>query len=222
MKVKCKNGLCDRLGMIFSYLHKARSIQEQLYVCWPIDQECNGHFLDVFNPIKDMIFTEDDSKLDFQGFKPHQDYNSVIKFIYKDLMPIKGIQNQITKIKHQMGNYSALHIRRTDKLDPIKSPLFVNTEDWCFFNFIETQKHDKIFLACDCRDTQDIYINRYGDRIVCSSLIEPSNNLRQTSLSLAVTDLFLCIHSNNFFGTNHSGFTKFIKQFREKRKQILI
>jgi hypothetical protein len=216
MKVKCKNGLCDRIKMTFSYLQKAKENGSVLEVIWPVDQECNGHFLDVFKPIKNMIFTEDESDLDFYGFELCPGYEKFSD--YRELVPVDEALNKIFNMKEKMGKYAAIHVRRTDKLDPIKAPWFTNTENEEFFEFIESQNCQNVFLSADCADTQKLFKNRYGDRIIYSYEIEPSNNLRQTSLLHAVVDLSLCIRSTVFFGTSKSGFTKFIEANRASRQ----
>ena len=205
--------------MVFSYLSKARGEGSVLEVCWPVDQECNGHFLDVFLPLEYMIFTDDESDLDFYGFNPCPGHEKAS--YYKELKPVNHISERIDEMKSRMGRYTAVHVRKTDKLDPIKAPWFVKTEDDEFFKFIDSQSYDNIFLAADCRDTQDLFRKRYGDRVFCSSKIVTSDDLRQTSLSYAVMDLFLCIWADVFFGTSKSGFTGFIESSR-KRSNIKI
>lgn len=202
--------------MVFSYLLKARSEGSVLEVCWPIDQECNGHFLDVFHPLKDMVFTDDDSDLDFYGFEPCPGYGNVSD--YSELTPLDSVLGRVRELRSKMSRYSAVHVRRTDKLDPIKAPWFVNTEDVIFFDFIDLQVHRSVFLASDCRETQEAFKRRYGDRMFFSSEIKPSENLRQTSLFYAVADLLLCIRAEAFFGTPKSGFTKFIELNRARRR----
>lgn len=202
--------------MIFSYLQKAKENGGVLEVSWPVDQECNGHFLDVFKPVENVMFVEDESNLNFYGFELCPGYERFSD--YRELVPVDTVLNKICDMKEKMGRYAAVHVRRTDKLDPIKAPWFTNTENEEFFNFIESHNFQNVFLAADSADTQKLFKNRYGDRIFYSSEIEPSNNLRQTSLSHAVLDLFLCIRSTVFFGTAKSGFTSFIEANRTPRQ----
>lgn len=219
MKVLCINGLCDRLAMVFSYFKKAKKNKEELTVCWPIDKNCNGHFLDIFEPVNGIKFTDNPKNPDFHGWYPLEEFNPKKQFIYDDLRLKKNIDQKITDLRKSMGNYIAVHVRRTDKLDPLIAPWFKNIENDEFFSFIDNQKKDynKIFLACDCRETQNEFEENYGDKISYYSKITPSDSLRQTSLEIAAIDLFTCIHASNFFGTKLSGYSELIYQFRKNK-----
>jgi len=215
MKVLCINGLCDRLAMVFSYFRKARKNNEKLEVCWPIDKDCNGHFLDIFKPIHGIEFTDNPRDPDFRGWYPLEEFHPRDQFIYNELRLLKSIDQKITDFRKSIGNYTSVHVRRTDKLNPLIAPWFKNVENEEFFKFIDNQKYNKIFLACDCRETQCEFEERYGDKIVYHSKITPSESLRQTSLEIAAMDLFTCIYATSFFGTRLSGYSEFIYQFRK-------
>lgn len=215
MKVRCDNGLCNRLVVIFSHLKKARKNNENLIVYWLVNQECNGHFLDVFEEIPDVTFTNNSNNCDFIGWKPCVGFEPSKFFVYQELKVIDKIKNQINNLVSFMNDdYVAIHVRRTDKVG-------VNnlTSDLKFVEFIE-RFDKKVFLATDNLRTQEKFKNIFGDRIVVSSEIFLSNQLRQTSLEIAVIDLFTCIKSKSFLGTNSSCFSNFINQFRKHEKYI--
>lgn len=221
MKIKCKNGLCDKLAMIFSYLYKARIEKQLLEVLWEIDQECNGHFLELFKPIKDLEFIENIKCTEniIIDWKPHIEFDPSKKFIYEELKLKENIKIKIENLKSKMNNYSALHVRKTDKLCKIKAPYFTLMPDDVYFDFINKQpKSYNIFLATDCVDTQNKFKLKYGNKIKCSSEMKFSEELRQTTLEIAVIDLFTCIDAKNFFGTQGSGFSRFIEQHRLHKK----
>ena len=223
MKIRCDNGLCDRLRVIFSYLKKAQKNNEDLIICWIINEKCNGHFLNLFKPIHRVTFTTNTENCDFFGWQPCSDFDPNLSFIYKDLLLLDNLQEKINEIKSKMEiNYASIHIRRTDKVT--YNGLEKLTSDSDFFTFIESHKQ-KIFLATDNYDTQKEYKKKYKEKIICSSEITSTNEFRKTSLQIATIDLFTCINSKYFLGTNISGFSKIIEQYHahaKKRRELLL
>ena len=219
IKVQCNNGLCDRLAMIFSYLKKAQQEKDKLTVCWLVNDGCDGHFLDFFDPVNDINFTTDEKNVDFLGWKPYKSFLPSEMFVYHDLKVLKVIEDKIENMRSEMNDdYVSVHVRRTDKAD--NNGLNSLTSDKDFFRFIDGfQKEKKIFLATDNAKSQRIFRNRYGDRLVCSSQINSSNDMRQTPLETSVIDLFTSMWGDEFKGTNLSGFSHFINQFRKHEQE---
>lgn len=230
MKIQCNNGLCDRLFFMFSNLKKCRESNEQLTVVWKPNNKCNGHFLDVFKPIKDVTFTEDDSNVDF-NFEPSV-FNSK-SFLFKDLIPKSEVN--INKFKKEIP-YNAVQIRRTDKiLNPGKCQASgtVVTSDQEFIEFINRSEKD-VFIATDCFDIQKDFKEMFGEKIFwherikepwnftleeCKTTDDPNNGFRPTSLDSVVVDIFSCINSVDFLGTNLSSVSRMIEHYRKWRKE---
>jgi hypothetical protein len=83
-----------------------------------------------------------------------------------------------------------------------------------FFSFLDKHSNMNIYLATDNRDTQDIFVNKYSTRIKCLKWINPTNNIRQTTLKDAVIDIFTCIKAKEFMGSGWSSFTDLINDLR--------
>ena len=64
----------------------------------------------------------------------------------------------------------------------------------------------KVYIATDNYETQQTFINFYGDRLIYKK-IEPSTNLRQTSLQDAVVDMYVCAGAKYFLGSVKSSFS---------------
>ncbi len=224
MKIKCDNGLCDRLRFIFSYLYKFKD--EKLIVCWKINKKCNGHFLDLFQPIENLEFTENESNLDVQGWEPYEKLGffkegpSIKINIYKNLELLPEIKEKVFELKQKMGKYIALHVRRTDKSLRINNL----TADEDFIEFAKNTKHN-IFLATDCYYVQNKFKKIFEDRLFyfekikqpwsykiedCPTYESECPDFRPISLKSTAVDLFTCIYSYKFMGTNFSGMSDFI------------
>lgn len=223
MKIKCDNGLCDRLRFIFSHFFKLDK-KEKLIVCWKINKKCNGHFLDLFEPIENLEFTEDDSNVDVSGWEPAFDFESKKSKIYKDLILLPQIKKQICDLRKKMGKYISIHVRRTDKLISKINQIEL-TPDEDFINFANKTNYN-IFLATDCYHIQNKFKSIFEDRLFWFEKIQkpwdygikdcviynskPCPDFRPTCLKSAVIDLFTCVYSYKFMGTNVSGMSDFI------------
>lgn len=234
MKIQCDNGLCDRLRFIFSYLHKIKN--QKLIVCWKINRKCNGHFLDIFKKIENLEFTDNDSNVDINDWKPAFDIDKENKNIYKRLKLIPEIKFEIIKLKQKMGKYVSIQIRRTDRVLRAKQKKIDLTPDQDFIKFAK-KTNLNIFLATDCCDTQNKFKEEFKNRLFwfekiknswnfdlqnCHTEGDPNDGFRTTSLKTVAIDLYTCIYSNDFMGTNLSGMSQFIEYNRKWNKIKLI
>lgn len=208
VRLFCASGMSDRLRVGLSYLAVARETGCRIHFAWPVNQACPGHFLSVFRPISDMDFpAEHDAPPDIhdclQAFDPR------LKFIYGPLVAADPVKRRAERITDELGDYVAVHVRRTDHWRKDSDAL-----DISFFDFIDKSGRDRIFLASDEYSTQKKFMDRYGSRIVCSP-ITPSSNLRQTTLEQAVVDMSVCITASDFMGSWYSGFSRLISGRRK-------
>ena len=196
--VIAKSGLNNKLRVLLSYLYRANKENKKLRLIWVSYKECNGNFKDLFKPIDNVEIIEiEDDTYDYNTWdEDNKEY--IDKNYYSLLKPIDSIQNEINYRKKLLNNnYIACHIRRTDAInfhfykDDIK-------KDEDYINFINQYPINlKIYIATDCRDTQNNFINLYGDRMVYKK-IEDNDNFRQTSLEDAVVDMYVCADAKYF------------------------
>lgn len=232
MKIQCDNGLCDRLRFIFSHFHK----NIKLTVCWKINKKCNGHFLDLFKEIKNLEFTDDDSGVDITGWQPAFDINKVNENIYEKLKLLPELQSEVLRLKQKMNKYVSVQIRRTDKTIRLKQKKIKLTTDEDFIKFCK-RTNLNIFLATDCYDIQNKFKKEFKERLFwfekikkpwdfslrdCETTGDSESGFRATSLKAAAVDLYTCIYSNDFMGTNLSGMSQFIGYNRKWNKIKLL
>jgi len=170
MKIHCVNGLCDRLGMIFSFLKFARNNDKELFVYWPIEEHCNGHFLDIFNPVENINFIYEppfEEAVDWRNWHPHPNFQPQKIFLYDDLHLLKDINDQVKSLRSELNNnYVSIQVRRTDKLTHHGIEKMTQYQE--FFDFIDNNGYDKIFLASDNKESQNVFRSRYKDRLIVS------------------------------------------------------
>ena len=200
--VKANCGLCNKLGVVLSYLYKANQEGKKLRVIWTVYKYCPDRFINLFENIENVeiieifeIFKKRNEHIDIEydnmtcnGLK-----NNYIKDeYYKLLKPLPDIQLAIDETIKLLGNtYIACHIRRTDRKKEA-------IDDKEYIKFINSYPLDlKIYIATDCRDTQQTFIDLYPDRLIYKK-IEDNNNFRQTSLQDAVKDIYVCAGATYF------------------------
>ena len=135
------------------------------------------------------------------------------------MKPLPHIQTNIDDFKKLLQksnpNYIACHIRRTDMIKLYKEKnISTYLSDQDYMHFINQYPVNlKVYIATDNYETQQTFINFYGDRLIYKK-IEPSTNLRQTSLQDAVIDMYVCAGAKYFLGSVKSNFTYTITQLR--------
>lgn len=207
MNIIPQAGLCNRLRVMFSYLEIAKQQNQTLNIYWKISDACNGHFLDVFEEVEGTKFLEQEPEdIHYIGYSASP-LVLMNKETYKNLIPKSLLNNEISNLSKIP--YNAVHVRRTDHVHYAnKKKRFMN--DNLFENFIEKSVH-KVYLACDCYETQYKFLNKYSDKVFVNNIIKPSKEKRQTGLDNAIIDLFVCVKSQNFLGTHYSSYSDLIK-----------
>lgn len=219
--VKPKGGLCNYLRTIFSYYKKAQKKKEKLVVIWKIRPQCPGFFLEYFKPIKGIIFYKSNHrnlKIDYSGRYTLPRFNPNKMNLYRSLKINNNIQKIVKNNRNLLkNNYIAVHIRRTDHIKLAKrNKKYTSNHD--FFKFIEKNKNKNLYIATDNEQTQRLFYNRYKNRVKILNKINDNNNRRQTSLKIAIIDLYTCVYANNFLGSGFSSFSKTIYNLRRQLK----
>lgn len=204
-----REGLCNRLRVMFSWLAEARSRGSRLKVFWKDDDRCPGHFLDVFAPIGDVTFLKHKPRhIDYEGYArlksvPHNGE------LYRDLSPLLCVTKSVAKFPH-----NAIHVRRTDFAESC-STLRYYRHDIDYARFIE-QCRFPVYLATDNDDTQDAFYRLFEAKVFWHRRIHKCQQLRQTTVRHAVIDIMSCVNALSFFGQPGSAFSELIQALRSR------
>ena len=204
-----KGGLGNRLRVVFSYFIIALQTEKSLIINWKPDKYCPAHFLDIFHPIQEITFSNE---------KPHikTTRRADVKFsLYIPALKLLKPLNlpEIQQKTQEWGEFSAVHIRRTDHIQLAKKNGRYVELDY-FEGFI--QKQQKCFLATDCQETQKYLLEKYPQIIVWRKIEEKSGKLRQTELRDSVSDMMCCVAAKKFLATPYSSFSDLIQLLRRK------
>lgn len=236
--INSRCGLCNRLRFMlqfFKILKEKKIIHKKsIYVIWPIDEMCNGFYLDYFQNIKDnIIFLKNEKDLEnyirakkLKKIKKINDIN--YKFIlskdknylqYKFFKINRKLYDKIKNIIKKMNNrYISVHVRRTDLdkhlLGYRKELNHKRTSDEEFFKFVRKYKDYSLYIATDNYETQELFIKKFKKKIKYIKIIKNVKDRRKTNLEDAIIDLFVCSCGHKFKGTFFSSFSDFIKLIR--------
>ena len=224
------SGLCNRLRLFSCYREKAELEDKDIEMHWVQCPACWTPFDKLFCPIPRVNFVY---KRHGKNRRRSRPANSAISLVdiepkklnnfYLDIVPLQYIQQEIDYVRSIIGdNYTACHVRRTDICRIQKKYNKVAPSDQDFFDFIENNESDRVFVATDNKITQSLFRDRLGDRALFATELSSNGSSRWpkrvTSIKDAVIDLFLCIHAKNFMGTACSSFSGFIQAYREGLK----
>ena len=221
------SGLCNRLRLFSSYRERSQLENKPIEMHWIESIQCWKKFSDLFHPIAGVDFVYRKHGKNMRKTRPENSSISLCpiseekynRFLL-DIKPLPKIQADVDYITRHAGpNFGACHVRRTDIITIQKKYNQTPPTNEDFFNFIEENNFDKVVLATDNKETQDIFTKRWGDKIILTTKIGWNGSKRwprrTTSISRAVVDLFLCINSRKFMGTVCSSFSDFIEGYRK-------
>lgn len=207
-----KEGLCNRLRVILSYLVNHPNLE----IFWEKDEPiCGQHFLDIFQPIENLKFIY--SKPSSYIYKGYSHCLPLESFKHNYLL-LKPKLEIILKLKEYLGqlgsDYDACHIRRTDHAKiAISHKCFTN--DLTFFNFIRNSPKTKVYVATDNPFTQKSLKIIFGSKVIFNNGIKNIKNLRKSNLEDALIDLIICSNSSNFIGSGYSSFSSTIETLKK-------
>jgi len=218
IKIVPTGGLCNKLRVIFSYYSYARKLKKELHVIWSKNPTCPGNFLDFFEEVPYLKFVSNRENIFYSGCNAFKDNSKNIDYKFLKLLP--NIKKKIEEKINIIGNdYISVHIRRTDftgyrknLVKNNKNLYYTTNED--FYNFLDSYNGTKnIYIATDCHVIYNEFCQKYKGLIK----FEYHNILmekRQTSLLDSIIDIYMCINSESFFGTEGSSFSGFINNIR--------
>lgn len=227
--LETNSGLCNRLRAVFSYYISLKNTNTKMIVIWKPDIHCPGYFLDYFKPVPGVTFLRQNNGLKVNKktcgahskFNPNDVDNKDLN-IFRYLEPLPKIKSKVIGLlKKYNKNYIATHIRRTDHKGVIdRRDNGIGTTNNVFRQFINLHKNKNLYIATDCKNTQNMFYNMYKNRIKYIKKIT-GNNFRQTSLYDAVVDLYMCQNASVFKGTICSSFSGIISYLRHSKRKFI-
>lgn len=213
MIIHAYGGLANRLRVILSY-----GSAGYRYFRWDRDGEiAHARFDDVFVPLYGINFV-DAGVHTLRTCDPLQsappDWNQSYRLL--------RLRNwRLFHTTRPIEPYGAIHVRRTDHVGYARE-LRNETPDTEFLSWLSTAPL-RIYLATDNGDTQLEYmkaIRESGrDCFVYNNIIRHDNQddggVRNTSLTHAAVDLFICAGATSFKGTRESSFSDAITMLKE-------
>lgn len=244
--IDSQSGLSNRLRILAAYLHISTAVfgTTNIMMVWDVNDECPGHFLEVFQPIENVTFiTTLDRRIltsyaymSFQAsyasipylFKAFNlTYNAsymhhIIRELYSHFIPTEHIQQQADEfiLEHDICKKSSIHVRHSD-FDHFHSDI-VSEEDKNATNYIShTLPSEQVFLMTDNYKTQNHFLSTFNDKIIIyKELPNHSSKLRVTTLPVTLIEVLICMHSKKFLGNEFSSLSNLVVVFQNIRTQL--
>jgi hypothetical protein len=230
MEIQLQYGLCNRLQTIIGFFTFQNG--KPLKALWIPDDECPGTFEECFEKIPNLEIIHEKPIKSLEKFYrfPHEDYLLIYSNYKKNyirnhriIRPTHDTRRYIKTLNLQ--NCIGIHIRRTDFLPHVKKnlPNIVSEIDNDYFtnlinNIIKKDSRQKIYLATDNYETQNMYFKLFPRNIIYRKKIPlDCKEKRHTSITDAAIDLFCLIECKEFYGTKESSFSTFVENYRKNK-----
>ena len=220
-------GLCNRLRFMFSFIKRLKDNKKlknnKIIILWENNEQCNGNYLDYFKKINKNIefikinsnYNKDKGIVSCSVIEEYKNKN----YLYNNYPLLnKYISKKIKNIIYELKNdYIAIHIRRGDLDEHLKAKNIYHkrTKDEDFINFIKKNNKSNLYIATDCKKTQEYFLSKFKDKIKYMKNITYEKNIKKTNLEDAIIDLYLCVCSKKFKGTWYSSYSYFIDLLRK-------
>lgn len=265
-------GLANRLRVLAAYMYVGEFNFDGAHLAfiWDINDACPGHFLHLFHPIETVIFATNTSRYVLDKHAKIVYENSLAVFswtlqmnhiprnrfglptwrqierqMYSRFVPREEIMNIVAKFvkEHNICEINAMHIRITDLAKQMaKIKKHVNIDS--YFRYVENLSEDKnVFLLTDNPDTQEMFINKFGNKKVLiyrrispshlqqpiqiriasisssttnfnnSSLKDLPEDHRFTNLEHTLIDVLIAAHAKEFRPAVYSSLSDLVKMF---------
>lgn len=212
-------GLSNRLRVMAAYMYLAeiKFGGAHLAFVWDVNDACPGHFLQIFDPIPNVIFSTNSSRyvLDknakivfensFAVFNwimqmnniprnkyGHPRWTTIEYNMYSRYNASKDVMSKVTAFvnAHNICNASAMHLRATD-LSAALAKVNKKINMASYFAFVDSRPPDEpVFLLTDNPDTQRLFLDKYGPKkILFYSLIAGVDQQRPIGLRNSVDTL---------------------------------
>jgi hypothetical protein len=208
-------GLANRLRAIFSRYSPDIGMKVAWTRTWDI---AGAHFLEVFEPVPGIEFIEHPGR-EIEGSWGAAENPDDWHRHYALLRPRLALQQRIDLLRRNLGDYVAIHARRTDHVRlAAREGSF--TTDEAFLAWVKGQDAGKVFLATDNWETRARMATSLPGRVMWQGSMTQSHatqheSRRYNSLGDAVVDLFTCVGARAFMGSAHSSFSELIVALRE-------
>jgi hypothetical protein len=193
-------GLSNRLRVLAAYMHIAESKYDgaHLVFIWDANDACPGHFLQLFQPISNVIFATNSSRYvldkrakivyenslavftwtmsmnDIPKNKPR--WSTIEYNMYSRYSPNREVMNKVAAFvkAHNVCSIAAMHLRTTDlSIHLARKNKAVNIDS--YFAFVDSRPADEsVFLLTDSPDSQKIFLDKYGPKKILVYSVIPS------------------------------------------------
>jgi hypothetical protein len=190
-------GTFNRIQAILSY----RATHGPLTAVWEPDVP---HFLDTFEPLEGVTFALTRMPGDVVDYGIPADAPADWRKAYAELRPIASIQERVDTFRRTLGDYLAIHVRRTDMTPLARKIGAPHPSDEDYLEWIRTmwkRAQVPVWVACDNGETQRKYEEWLGPWFRSGCVLggyethTESDHTIHGNIVDAVVDFFMCVYA---------------------------
>lgn len=227
--VKCRSGFCNQLRLMLagSFL-VTNGFIDSYNQEWILNEQNNVDFLSYFEPLPGVTLTqvEEGERVSFNNVIHTTGFTGMINlFTNQTVSPAAAILQISSKLvpkfkvreivsKYNLSNALGIHVRRTDKALLYSEETVTQLDEQLVK---DCEYYDRVYLATDNPQTQDLFKKRLGEKLLFHSDISKSTlggSIRHTTADHTVGDFMLLQQCQKFVGTDMSSFSTLIKYIR--------
>jgi len=232
-------GLANRLRALNALRVVAEEEGAGLVVAWTPDMHCPAQYNDLFEPAPDfeLLTQPPESLLEdttivgkyspsqrLHGCSHQNEFHQVLlpemepkefasrmQAKARDLPVRRSIQSEVDRFVEEYGLDSrvGLHIRRTDMVTYAQKRECTYDDEQIIEMLLKAGDGVMYFLATDNQDSERVYRQALGARVVVLLKRYDASQHRQTSVRIAVMDLYLLARCQRIIGTELSSYSPY-------------
>jgi hypothetical protein len=221
-------GTMNRVQALLSY----RAAHGPMLVHWTPDVP---HFLETFEPLDGVTFHEDYVHTDHVDYGIADGAPADWRSAYAELRPIASIRERVAAFQATLGDYLAIHVRRTD-MTPLAAKIGAphpSDEEYLAWVMDQSNKHDPstfssilasaqrpVWVACDNGVTQRKYEQWLGSRFRSGCVLDGKEvhgldeHKVYGSIADAIVDMWMCVGAREAMTQDFGTFSGTIRILR--------
>ena len=240
-----RDGLANRLRLLAAYMVVSEVVYNTSHIVmvWEVNEACNGHFLEIFQPLENVVFVTANQRQMFERNAIAQFGPSYAGFLevlrrfeldttpdhwhmlrrekYRSYHPVTAVLREVNQFvfRHNICKCIGVHARHTD-LDKLNLHNHSNAHnDLSHFEFIDSFTSNQcVYLMTDNPTTQLMFHKRYGHRLLVYETIRDNSahvgpHHRYTTLFHTVVDVLISAFSFSFHGSMGSSLSELVHLF---------
>jgi len=247
INIRCFDGFVNQLRLYLASLYISKhNFVNKATQQWIINNHNNINFLDYFEPNNNVKLQDISRNISYNNIINTTTFKQIIKLFTQDKINWRDALNEslnelvvkeytlnvINKfiVTNNINNALGIHLRGTDKISFLGQEYLGITKETLL---TISEKYDKVFLATDNKDTQDLFKEYLKDKLIIFCDINEDTQVesitylhrktkRYTTPLHTIADFLILKNCKVFCGTYKSTFSSLLYLWRNNNDDIFL